>query len=517
MSNGEEHQYTIDDAKRLWEGTINESFKPELSIKPESREEQAESYNSLVIRERLMISKPDYPDFEGSDFELINFIAQGGMGVVYGGQQTSLDREVAVKMIQPDYAGDVGTRNKFLGEAMVTANLDHPNIVPIHDLGTTPEGYLFYTMKNIKGVSWDTVLSGKSLSENLEILLKVCDAIAFAHDKGVIHRDLKPENIMLGSFGEVLVLDWGLAARGADTALGTKTEPLNKDSGRAGTPKYMAPEMAGCSFEKIGTCSDIYLLGGILYEIVTGLTPHEGGNIYTCLYHAMINIIQKTDKQGELVDVARKALATEPEDRYASVGDFQHAIRLYLDHEESLTLEASAQQDMTGALEDGNYELFARSMFGFHEALKQWKGNKSAKRSLHKIKYAYADCALKNGDLDLADSIIGDSEHFKKLKTKLSKAQKRREVRKRNAKIVQIAFALGTGVIVIVLFMFSIWTQVMRSKAKEDQKELRASLRKQSWILLELNLYYRESIMSRKRRSWHTVNFLQSIRNWTQS
>jgi serine/threonine protein kinase len=460
-------KYTIDDAKRLWEGTIDESFQSELSIKPESSKTQPEYYNSLIIRDRILISKPDSPDFIGSDFELTSRLGQGGMGIVYGGRQTSLDREVAIKMIQPDSAENVGSRNKFLGEAMVTANLNHPNIVPIHDIGSTAEGFLFYTMKNIKGVSWDTVISGKNLSDNLEILLKVCDAMAFAHDKGVIHRDLKPENVMLGDYGEMLVVDWGLAARGNTTSLGIKTEQLNDDSGRAGTPKYMSPEMAGCDFDKIGIASDIYLLGGILYEIVTGLTPHAGGNVYACLYHAMINLIQETDKQGELVAIALKALSTEPEERYASVADFQQAIRLYRSHEKSIALEESAQKDMNSALETGEYELFARSMFGFHEALKLWQGNKSAYSGLNQVKYAYAECAVTNGDLDLADSLIDESEYFQQLKSEISKAQKLRSTRQKQVKNMKIVLAVGTAIIVLGSFTFSIWIGILRSRTEK--------------------------------------------------
>ena len=472
----QEKKYTQDDAKRLWEGTIDESFQPELSIKPVSRTAQAEAYSSLIIRDRILVSKQDHPDFVGSDFEMISLIGQGGMGVVFGSLQTSLDREVAVKMIKADSAQDTDSRNKFLGEAMVTANLDHPNIVPVHDLGTTAEGYLFYSMKNIKGVSWDAVMDEKSLSDNLEVLLKVCDAIAFAHDKGVIHRDLKPDNIMLGDYGEVLVLDWGLAARGGMGPLGAKTEQLNVDSSRAGTPKYMSPEMSKCDFDKVGVASDIYLLGGILYEIVTGLTPHAGGNVYACLYHAMINTIQPTDKQGELVDIALKALASEPEDRFASVIDFQMAIRLYRNHEESLALESSAQKDMASALETGDYELFARSMFGFHEALEQWEGNMSAYSGLYKVRFAYASYAFKNGDLDLADSLIDETEHSQKLKTEIEKSRKLRATRQRHAKNMKIVLAAGTLIIVLGSSVFSIWIGILRAKSEKEQKLTKEAL-----------------------------------------
>ena len=132
------------------------------------------------------------------------------MGVVYAARQASIDRTVAIKMLK-EKAADEHQRRKFLSEAVITGDLDHPNIVPIYDLGTNQEGALFYSMKRVQGTPWDERIRQLSLTENLEILMKVADAVAFAHSRGVIHRDLKPENTMLGEFGEVLVMDWGLA------------------------------------------------------------------------------------------------------------------------------------------------------------------------------------------------------------------------------------------------------------------------------------------------------------------
>ena len=133
------------------------------------------------------------------------------MGVVYAARQSSIARTVALKMLKADDA-DAAQRDKFISEAVVTGELDHPNIVPIYDLGANDEGALFYSMKRVKGTPWHKVHPRqRSLDENLNILLRVADAVAFAHANGVIHRDLKPENVMLGDFGEVLVMDWGLA------------------------------------------------------------------------------------------------------------------------------------------------------------------------------------------------------------------------------------------------------------------------------------------------------------------
>ena len=146
-----------------------------------------------------------------ADYELIKELGRGGMGVVMSARQASIDRTVALKRINPAEAGKPQSRQKFLAEAIVTGDLEHPNIVPIYDVAKDESGTLFYAMKHVKGTPWDRVIHSKGLQENLEILMKAADAVAFAHSRGVIHRDLKPENIMLGGFGEVLVMDWGLA------------------------------------------------------------------------------------------------------------------------------------------------------------------------------------------------------------------------------------------------------------------------------------------------------------------
>ena len=144
------------------------------------------------------------------------------MGVVYSARQASIDRTVAIKMLKNDIASDDEQREKFLSEAVVTGDLDHPNIVPIYDLGSNETGALFYSMKRVQGTPWMSVIDRKSNAENIDILMKVADAVAFAHSRGVIHRDLKPENVMLGDFGEVLVMDWGLAISTAEFPQGGK-------------------------------------------------------------------------------------------------------------------------------------------------------------------------------------------------------------------------------------------------------------------------------------------------------
>ena len=263
-------------------------------------------------------------------FDVQKEIAHGGMGAVLLARDKALEREVAVKVIRPQVADSEEHRVRFLDEAQITAQLEHPNIVPVHDLGKNSQGDLYVTMKLVKGRSLGQIIedlknaehssckgaqrptkadrssalqSGESseaseknsalesqatisLSELLNIFLKVCDGMAFAHSRGVIHRDLKPDNIMVGSFGEVLVMDWGLAkivgredAHAGELVTSSRVE---KDAGQTldgaamGTPAYMPPEQAEGEISKIDHRSDIYSLGAILYEILTLRRPFQG-------------------------------------------------------------------------------------------------------------------------------------------------------------------------------------------------------------------------------------------------
>ena len=198
-----------------WESALTSGSGIRATLKADSQASGVKR-SSLVVNPRGVRNVHDpvpkrTDSGAGADYELLEVIGTGGMGVVYSARQASVDRLVAVKMIRQNVAGDAGRREKFLSEAVVTGDLDHPNIVPVYELGTNEDDALFYSMKRVQGTPWSKVIEQKPLGENLEVLMKVADAVAFAHANGVIHRDLKPENVMLGDFGEVLVMDWGLA------------------------------------------------------------------------------------------------------------------------------------------------------------------------------------------------------------------------------------------------------------------------------------------------------------------
>jgi len=402
--------------------------------------------SSVVVKSRQVKQHADVTEpaelsaEDAPDYELLEIIGEGGMGVVYAAKQSAIARTVAVKMLKGDDAKVADQYEKFISEAVITGELDHPNIVPIYDLGANAQGALFYSMKRVRGTPWNKIIKEKSLDENLNILLRTADAVAFAHANGVVHRDLKPENIMLGDYGEVLVMDWGLARIGSDFP---NAKAVIQSDVMGGTPAYMAPEMATGPVEKITAASDTYLLGAILFEIITGRPPHSGSTVMACLFAAAKNKIAKTEHSGELFDVALQAMATKTEDRYPSVREFQEAIRLFLSHSESILITDSAEKNLAAARDDNDYELYSRAFYGLEEALSLWEGNARARQMLVSTRLAYAGSALDKGDFDLGISLLDpDDAQQNQLLEQLVTRRRERESRQKRLQIFKALAAL---------------------------------------------------------------------------
>ncbi len=206
------------------------------------------------IRHLQMVA--DVPDLSHTKYEISHFIGSGGMGAVYAARDRQLGRLVALKVVGT-FATSRDMIERLLREARILAQLEHPGIVPVHDVATLPDGRAFYTMKLVQGQRLDRhVTAATPLAERLRIFERLCDTVAFAHAHGVVHRDLKPANIMVGAFGEVLVLDWGVAAMRGDRGDGVVV----------GTPGFMAPEQQ--RGEPADDRADVYALGGILAFLV---------------------------------------------------------------------------------------------------------------------------------------------------------------------------------------------------------------------------------------------------------
>ncbi len=463
------------------ENVVGGETNPNMTIRQDKTVRDAiVTRSSLVVKSRQFrapneAKQPIISPHDAPDYELLDVIGEGGMGVVYSARQSAIARTVAVKMLKKTDAETPEQREKFISEAVVTGELDHPNIVPIYDLGTNNAGALFYSMKKVKGTPWDDVLKKKSLDENLGILMRVADAVSFAHANGVIHRDLKPENIMLGDYGEVLVMDWGLARISASFR---NAASVSQSDVMGGTPAYMAPEMATGPIELITPMSDIYLLGAILYEVITGRPPHSGKTVMACLLAAAKNQIPPVEHSNELHDIAMRAMATKIAHRYQTVNEFQDALRDYQSHSESIILTDSADKNLATAESSGDYELYSRARYGFEEAIAMWDGNRRATRLLSAARLAYAGAALKRDDFDLGISLLdAKNDQHRVLLEQLQAGQRERDSRVRRlavlkrlvaALLLAVAGVVSVALVVVRAERDEAVTQRVRAEDAED-------------------------------------------------
>ncbi|MFC1479291.1 protein kinase [Planctomycetota bacterium] len=486
----QEAQGNQGDDKTVMFETLKETWKflsgsEEINATIKGQVKEASAPSNVNIRMQNIAKSDASSTAVTPDYEILEKLGEGGMGVIYTARQASVDRTIALKMIKGDETKN--DKDFFLSEAVATGNLDHPNIVPIYDLGSNNEGQLFYSMKMIKGKTWSDEIRDKSEGENIEILMRVCDAIAFAHSRGIIHRDLKPENTMLGEFGEVLVMDWGLALAVME---GGKAQRLDAKRAAGGTPTYMAPEMGEGDSDAIGFASDIYLLGAILFEIVTGMPPHTGSGVMQCLYNVMQNIIQKTDKQGELIDIAYKAMAADPADRYGSVKEFQEVLRDYSSHAESNKLANIASRkllDVRNKDKENTYQAIPDIISGYKQALELWGENKKAIIGLWKARELYVSIAIERDELILAETQLEEMHRArdkysvagKKVKkpedltNALKGAQVEKRKKERTMKLTRWgAIAAGITIVLVSIIGF-LATKVQKDRAERAEEDLR--------------------------------------------
>jgi serine/threonine-protein kinase len=347
------------------------------------------------------------------DLRFVKILGEGGMGRVHLASQNSLRREVAVKTLKED--ANTHAHEALLSEARVTGYLSHPGIIPVHSLGLDDHDRPVLVMKCIEGVPWSDLLAdpenkawshwdsrtGDRLEVHVQILMKICDALHFAHNQEIIHRDIKPENVMLGLFGEVYLVDWGLArSLGSDEA-----------NHLVGTPAYMAPEMA--LGEEVDARTDVYLLGATLHEVVTGGYLHTGKTLHELLKHAATSasISYAEEVPRELAALCSAATAKAAKDRPSSAEEFRLALADYLSHRSSievsnaalLRLEAAeaSQSEADMGPQERAYHLgshCAEARFGFQEALRAWPENLAAERGLQRSLALLVDAHLLRRD-----------------------------------------------------------------------------------------------------------------------
>ncbi|HEY2109818.1 MAG TPA: serine/threonine-protein kinase [Candidatus Acidoferrales bacterium] len=285
------------------------------------------------------------PDLAGTRYRLIERVGGGGMGTVYLAEDSVLGRRVALKVLDlPELRADLSAR--LLREAQILGRLEHPGIVPVHDAGTLADGRVFYVMKFVEGERLDVLAKRiEALPDRLRIFQRICEAVAFAHARGILHRDLKPENIMVGPFGEVLVMDWGVAkilredptpredhsrilAESSQNAP-AETKPLKTAHGTVlGTAGYMAPEQARGEIDGLDERADIYSLGAILRFLLSGKQPAAGEER---LNSESAPLSSAGSAPKAVAAISQKAMAEDRANRYASVSDLASDIARYLD------------------------------------------------------------------------------------------------------------------------------------------------------------------------------------------
>ncbi len=384
-------------------------------------------------------------------------LGKGGMGIVRVAAQSTMRREVALKHVRPD----VGVREAaaaILKEAWVGGRLEHPNLVPVYDVVRMDDapGML---MKRISGATWTELIHDESKHEryrirdplawHLQVFMQVSNAIAFAHARGILHLDLKPANVMIGEFGEVYVLDWGLAVRVRED--GPEWLSLASEiRGVSGTPGYMAPELASADGPSIGEHTDVYLLGAILHEIITRRALHDAGGVMAALVSAYESLPQTypASVPDELVAIIHRATHREPSERFEGVAELRDAVEAFLEHRDSIRLcdRAGEQLDALDRIEPGASEvereaqvqrLFGGTRTALDQAAEGWADNPRLPDLEDRLSTLMVEHALASGRPDLAKAYLESFERApKELKKRVHRALREAEIEQ--ARVAQL-------------------------------------------------------------------------------
>ena len=416
--------------RRITALALARTLAPELTIRDtravtgDAKTIQASPSDAPLPKISVDLHKDEHGEptpIRSPDLAIVATIGEGGMGRVHLARQRSLDRDVAVKTLKEGAtpAAAIG----LLREARLTGSLEHPGVIPVHALGIDERGGPLLVMKRVEGVDWATLIdddahplwstfAGKldRLAAHLEILTQVCRTVEFAHSRNIIHRDIKPENVMVGSYGEVYLVDWGVAT--------TKSAALG--DGIAGTPAYMAPEMFLAT--TIDERTDVYLLGATLHELLTKRLRHEGADIVQVLQSALLSkpVTYEAHVPEQLAALCNQSTAREPADRPQTARAFREHIAEFLHQRSALALSDAAGERLARlhALLDGagenaaprdlaaTYRLATEARFGFTESLREHATNAAATAGLRASVLALVELELRQGHADTAEALL---------------------------------------------------------------------------------------------------------------
>jgi serine/threonine-protein kinase len=341
-----------------------------------------------------------------SDLVTRAILGEGGMGRVHLAEQRSLTRDVAVKTLKPG-APSTAAR-ALIREARVTGLLEHPGVIPVHALGLDVDDRPVLVMKRVEGASFAARLAGRpqrgdALEEAVEILLRVCDTAGFAHSRGVVHRDIKPENVMVGAFGEVYLLDWGIA-----TTLDAEVSEL------VGTPAYLAPEMV--FGDRVDARTDVFLLGSTLHEILTGKPRHEGESLMDAVKSAVEStpVDYPPDVDPGLAALANRATSRDPEQRPQSAAALRAELVAWSRHRSAEALISAADErlrevEQSLAAKEAPldlptvYRLLAEARFGLTQGLASSSDVESGRAAMRRCVVASVALELRQDHLDAAE------------------------------------------------------------------------------------------------------------------
>ena len=420
--------------------------------------------------------------------QLHGTLGSGGMGIVHLATQRSVGRPVAVKSLRQDQAGE-GAVLALLQEAWVTGALEHPNVLPVYDIDVDERGRPLIVLKRIEGSAWSELLTDPEavrerfgedpLVWHLGVFMQVCQAVRFAHSRGILHRDLKPENVMIGEFGEVYLLDWGIAVSLRDDGEGRLPRAAEAHA-LAGTPAYMAPEMLAGDGTRLDERTDVYLLGAVLHEILTGRPPHRAGSIAQLVESVTRVPTLPPDVPEEIANVCRRALDPDPDARFACAETLRVATQAFLRHRGATRLVERAQRsldELERTLTDDSadpierrlelYNLLSECRFGFREALEIWPENVAAQSGQRGALEAMIEYELGVDDPAAAAALLAElGDPPAELRVRIdaalaAKAAERRELADLREGARQLDRSIGTRTRVFVTGLLGLgWTLV---------------------------------------------------------